>query len=336
MTAVTAREQDWYPAFAGQTAAAIENNERKGCTNTTILGIQADTGKNPATRGEWVALQEDIQEGIAAGNVKATWSNLEFRLVSVTKAELIIKESSRESRVVIASCPSQHFNTVMQLAQGKEYVDATFGREDDLAGKVMKGSGHAPQPVVSLEKSVSQMSMNPATEGKSVSYDDHDGDNVSYTVENGQLIQRVNGQKRLGNDSTTGIVTQLHFKPPRCIRDQFFGGGHAPKRLLKDIAKLADSVNVPHNIVYDGCTIKFDDGDGDHIKFSLEGGELIQYVNGKRMLGNGSTTGKISHLQFYPPRTIRDQYGGGGLVPARLLDDIKIMAETAGVQHNIP
>lgn len=89
--------------------------------------------------------------------------------------------------------------------------------------------------------------------------------------------------------------------------------------------------------------VQYTDGDGDTTRFSLENGQLIQYVNGQRKAGEHDTSGVVTGLMWSAEGSregtegfIGDQYGWGAEIPAGHLEPLRRLADRAGVEHNIP
>merc|ERR1711920_665500 len=71
------------------------------------------------------------------------------------------------------------------------------------------------------------------------------------------------------------------------------------------------------------------------IRFVIEAGCLIKYVNGLKRVGGDDESGAVTHLRCNG-RHVTDQHGWGGYAPWDALPRLRILAEAAGIQHNIP
>lgn len=165
-----------------------------------------------------------------------------------------------------------------------------------------------------------------------VMYRDSDGDVIRFSIEKGKLIKHVNGKKQVGGRNKldrSGVVTTVKFRAPYRIADQTGWGGNVPKSMLPTIFTLAQRAGVP---VHEEVTYR--DGDGDVIKFTIENGRLIKYVNGEKRVGGRDKldrSGIVQSIKFRRPRRIADQTGWGGNVPGEILDSIFAMAKKTGV-----
>mmetsp|Transcript_12047 Transcript_12047/g.16699 ORF Transcript_12047/g.16699 Transcript_12047/m.16699 type:complete len:208 (+) Transcript_12047:433-1056(+) len=82
--------------------------------------------------------------------------------------------------------------------------------------------------------------------------------------------------------------------------------------------------------------VEYEDHDGDMIKFCIEEGKLVKYVNGSRQVGEKDTSGVVTKLYYTPPRRIEDQCYWGGDVPASLFKDLAALADFAKIPHYLP
>jgi serine/threonine protein kinase len=83
----------------------------------------------------------------------------------------------------------------------------------------------------------------------------------------------------------------------------------------------------------------FVDEDGDSIKFVVEDGKLIRYVNSKKLVGENDSTGIVEILTYQPsrPASVRDQYGWGSEdFPLKVVSELKALADSIGVPNNLP
>jgi hypothetical protein len=158
----------WYNLFAAQTASAIETAFQQGASDVVVVGVQvgyslsfyctasclsqqrtvcralisprttcqADSGKNFATREEWTALQLDIQKGFADGKIRGEWEDVEFTLLASKKVAGVVERATGDTFVIIASCPSHHFDLVRNAAGKNRNVTLSFGRADDIGGSL--------------------------------------------------------------------------------------------------------------------------------------------------------------------------------------------------------
>jgi len=76
------------------------------------------------------------------------------------------------------------------------------------------------------------------------------------------------------------------------------------------------------------------DSDEDHICFRLEDGQLVKYVNGRRLCGGSDHSGVVTRL-FCRGTHIDDQHHWGGRAPEDRLELLASLADRAGVPHNI-
>eukprot|EP00041_Stephanoeca_diplocostata_P023281 m.568816 g.568816 ORF g.568816 m.568816 type:complete len:75 (+) comp22257_c0_seq93:1201-1425(+) len=60
------RSQEWYSPWTFGICKNLEQCADWGATNIIIAGVQAEIGGNMATRKEWTALQDDLQEGFVS------------------------------------------------------------------------------------------------------------------------------------------------------------------------------------------------------------------------------------------------------------------------------
>jgi len=82
--------------------------------------------------------------------------------------------------------------------------------------------------------------------------------------------------------------------------------------------------------------VEYEDEDGDVIKFCIEEGRLIKYVNGLRKVGENDTSGVVTKLYYSPPRLIEDQCYWGGNAPVSVFNDLAALADFARVRHYLP
>lgn len=148
----------WYPRWIAACAAALENVFSWKAEYVICVGIQADTGKNPATEDEWPALQKHIQQGFKEKRIKGpadSWQKMEFRLIPVGRLARLLKEADGDTYVIIMSCPGQHFAEVTEKCDGNRNVLKSWGQVDDLANNLdgvhiasstIAASGHATRP----------------------------------------------------------------------------------------------------------------------------------------------------------------------------------------------
>jgi hypothetical protein len=81
-----------------------------------------------------------------------------------------------------------------------------------------------------------------------IEYVDADGDMIKYKLESGKLIMYVNGSKQVGKDDTSGIVTQIKFKAPDLVRDQYGWGSACSMDVIQKLKAMADRIGVPNNL----------------------------------------------------------------------------------------
>mmetsp|Transcript_36579 Transcript_36579/g.117570 ORF Transcript_36579/g.117570 Transcript_36579/m.117570 type:complete len:822 (+) Transcript_36579:126-2591(+) len=82
-----------------------------------------------------------------------------------------------------------------------------------------------------------------------VEYTDTDGDTICFRIEEGALIKYVNGERRVGSDDRSGIVTRLRASHGLRVDDQGGWGGQTTREVMEQLAVLADRAGVPHNIL---------------------------------------------------------------------------------------
>lgn len=128
------RRKKWYsPWFSAVCNALEQANGQWGDTYVTVLGIQADTGGNYSTRKENVAMQDDFQEALKQKRLNVEWKNVKCMLIHASHLAAVLEAESRDkSYVIIASCPSQHFDFVKSASRGNKNVFNEFGREDGV------------------------------------------------------------------------------------------------------------------------------------------------------------------------------------------------------------
>eukprot|EP00930_Biecheleria_cincta_P033833 TRINITY_DN23425_c0_g1_i1.p1 TRINITY_DN23425_c0_g1~~TRINITY_DN23425_c0_g1_i1.p1 ORF type:complete len:556 (+),score=66.38 TRINITY_DN23425_c0_g1_i1:114-1781(+) len=176
---------------------------------------------------------------------------------------------------------------------------------------------------------------------KAIQYMDNDEDHICFAVESGQLIKYVNGEKKAGGRVGSGVVTRLRFDSrTKFLSDQAGWGGVLPLIYIAPLRGLADEAGVSHDLPNISLMTRVDyvDTDGDKVAFELKGRQLVKSVNGKTKVGptGKDPTGVVTRLSFNP-RTLRvdDQHGWGGSMPAEAINSLKLLADQAGVQHNI-
>lgn len=81
-------------------------------------------------------------------------------------------------------------------------------------------------------------------------------------------------------------------------------------------------------------------GMSENLRFELQQGRLIMFVNGQKRAGENDTSGLVSQLSWVPQDggggIITTQHGYGGYILDKHLPSLKSMATTAGVTNNIP
>jgi serine/threonine protein kinase len=83
----------------------------------------------------------------------------------------------------------------------------------------------------------------------------------------------------------------------------------------------------------------FVDEDGDSIRFAVEDGKLIRYVNGRKLVGENDSSGIVESLTYQPsrPASVRDQYGWGSEdFPLKVVSELRYLADSVGVPNNLP
>jgi len=122
--------------------------------------------------------------------------------------------------------------------------------------------------------------------------------------------------------------------------------GDAAVPIVSDVARLqtdayggaAEGDTMEAAVVPDW--LEYEDDDGDVIRFELQEGQLIKFVNGRRQCGDEDLTGLVTELRWTPRSgwggNIFDQHGWGGGIPEPQLEPLRVLANRVGVEHSIP
>ena len=201
-----------------------------------------------------------------------------------------------------------------------------------------------PEPPAGPVESEACNQAQPALDGKRsgrVEFTDCDGDKIAFAIEGGKLIKYVNGKRLVGENDSSGVVTQIKFTSPADIRDQHgwgcadlhAGSADDPADIIQGIMTLADSVAVSHNIpadfmdsikaeaaaAADALRVAFDDGSvrWQRAKLVVVGGggegksAMVRALSGKPFEITGSTIGADTSMHELERRQMRVAEGGG-------------------------
>ena len=111
-------EKGWFKQWQHTVFANIEQAFVWGADDVTLLGIKGDLEKNYATLEEWPRLLENMQVLLKQSRVKgADWDKISEMRIALPKLKRQLEQAEGKSYIIIASCPSSHFDEAIALAQ---------------------------------------------------------------------------------------------------------------------------------------------------------------------------------------------------------------------------
>ena len=146
-------EKGWFKQWQHTVFANIEQAFVWGADDVTLLGIKGDLEKNYATLEEWPRLLENMQAMLKQSRVKgADWDKISEMRVALPKLKRQLEQAEGKSYIIIASCPSSHFDEAIALAQAASEprnIFCSWGRADDVSGGLedLSIAAAAPKPM---------------------------------------------------------------------------------------------------------------------------------------------------------------------------------------------
>ena len=145
-------EKGWFKQWQHTVFANIEQAFVWGADDVTLLGIKGDLEKNYATLEEWPRLLENMQVLLKQSRVKgADWDKISEMRIALPKLKRQLEQAEGKSYIIIASCPSSHFDEAIALAQAASEprnIFCAWGRADDVSGGLedlsIGGAAHKP------------------------------------------------------------------------------------------------------------------------------------------------------------------------------------------------
>ena len=146
-------EKGWFKQWQHTVFANIEQAFVWGADDVTLLGIKGDLEKNYATLEEWPRLLENMQVLLKQSRVKgADWDKISEMRIALPKLKRQLEQAEGKSYIIIASCPSSHFDEAIALAQAASEprnIFCSWGRADDVSGGLedLSIAAAAPKPM---------------------------------------------------------------------------------------------------------------------------------------------------------------------------------------------
>ena len=133
-------QKNWFKQWQHTVFQNIEQAFAWGADDVTLLGIKGDLEDNHATREEWLGLLADLQGMLRQSRVKgASYDKIPEMRISLAQLEPQLQSAGGKSYVIIASCPSQHFDKVeaeAKAAPEPRNILCAWGRDDDVASGI--------------------------------------------------------------------------------------------------------------------------------------------------------------------------------------------------------
>ena len=130
-------EKSWFKQWQHTVFQNIEQAFAWGADDVTLLGIKGDLEKNYATLEEWPRLLENMQVMLKQSRVKgADWDKISEMRIALPKLKRQLEQAEGKSYIIIASCPSSHFDEAAALAQAASEprnIFCSWGRADDVS-----------------------------------------------------------------------------------------------------------------------------------------------------------------------------------------------------------
>ena len=149
---VDVTKKGWFKQWQHTVFANIEQAFVWGADDVTLLGIKGDLEKNYATLEEWPRLLENMQVLLKQSRVKgADWDKISEMRIALPKLKRQLEQAEGKSYIIIASCPSSHFDEATALAQAASEprnIFCSWGRADDVSGGLedLSIAAAAPKP----------------------------------------------------------------------------------------------------------------------------------------------------------------------------------------------